>query len=84
MPKRRYVLRNTKQLASMSWMACFFSVKPAMIYPMPKGITPEIIFAKWRPDARPKEILAPPKSVTDSPRTFLPVVACHSELSSSA
>jgi hypothetical protein len=44
----------TRQLAIMSWTACFFSVKPATMQPMKGGTSAVMILAKKRREARPK------------------------------
>src|SRR5260370_5780836 len=68
----------------MSWSACFFSVNPAMMYPMNAGTRLVMILPKCLPVERPKLTRCPAMSATTRPSAFLPTVACHSELSISA
>src|SRR6266568_4487902 len=76
--------RSTRQPASMSCSACFFSVNPAMMYPIRAGTMLVMILPKCLPVERPKLTRCPAISVTTRPSTFFPTVACHSELSSNA
>src|SRR5260370_25291049 len=76
--------RSTRHPAIMSCSACFFSVNPAMTYPISAGTMMVIILPNCLPVERPKLTPCPAISVTTRPNTFFPTVACHSELAVSA
>src|SRR5947207_7116330 len=76
--------RTTRHPAIMSCSACFFSVNPAMRYPISAGTRLVMILPKCLPVERPKLTRCPAISVTTRPSTLFPTVACHSELSNTA